>query len=1110
MTASFLRPLPACLALVLLAAGSALAAAPYVGQADLHGDRIVFTAEDDLWSCDRQGRDVRRLTSFAGTEYFPHVAPDGKLVAFTGEYDGNRDVYVIPVGGGEPRRLTWHPGADEVVGWHPDGRVIFRSRRTDPHGDWHVYFVAPGGGDPQEAPLGPATRLAVDPASGRWAFNVTERERATWKRYRGGTAADIWVGDPKQADFRQITGFAGPDEQPMWTDGRIWFLSDQGGTANLWRIEPDGSGRAPVTTFTAWDVRWPAMGDDGTIVFTLGGNLQLCDTATGKVTAVSVDLPSDRVLTRTRYRASSRDLQGFDLSPDGERLLVEVRGELFSVPVKEGVTLPVTRGTGARERAAHFGHDGKQVLYWCDETGEDALQRKDAWGRGEAKVLRKPGRGPWPFDPVPSPDGKWIAWTDSDFRLMVMQADGGGEREADRGARGNPRNLTWSPDGRWLAYAKDLASEYSSLFLYDTKDAKVHEVTGPYTSDHSPAWDPDGRYLWFVSNRATNPVLGQTDLQNVEVRNELLYCLLLRPDVKSPMLQDAGLPPALDKDGAGQDGKKDDAKDGKKDEKKDGERDEAPKPVEIDFAGLADRVVEIPVGRGDYVGLSATASHVFYVSQPLEGMAEGPDFFEEAAPNATLMAWSLEDREATPFVPGISAYELEAKAGKLAVMTQRGQVFVVAAASPPGEGLQKGKVKLDDAVVELEPRAEWTQIYWEAWRQMRDFYWDANMAGLDWDAIGQRYAGLLDRLASRADLSDLIGQLYGEASTSHSYVFGGDAGVQVPRVGTGLLGADLVRDGDGYRIARILRGDAADRVRAPLDEPGVDADEGDVVLAVNGQAVKDAPNLHALLAGLAGKPVLLAVADDAGGKNRREALVTPLGDDGQLRYADWVRRNREYVSEKTGGRIGYIHVPDMGTSGMVAFNKWFYPQLDKEGMVVDVRWNGGGFVSQMLVERLRRPVLAFDRARNGAVQTYPYRVLNGPFVVLTNENAGSDGDIFPQAIQLEGLAPVIGKRSWGGVVGINAIRPLQDGGLVTQPVVAWWDAQKGWGVENHGVDPDIVVDNLPQDLARGVDAQLDRGIAEVLKLHAAEPPLRPDFEPVPARTREAHRARELK
>jgi tricorn protease len=1091
-----------CALMLLLVPGVVLAAAPYIGQADIHGDLIVFTAEDDLWSCNRQGGEVRRLTTHVGTEYFPHLSPCGTLVAFTGEYDGNRDVFVIPVTGGEPRRLTWHPARDEVVGWHPDGRIILRSQRHDPHGDWHLFTVAPDGGDPEPVPLGPATRLAVDPQSGRWAFNRLERERATWKRYRGGTAAAIWVGHPERRDYRRITEFAGANAFPMWHEGRIYFLSDEGGTTNIWRCEADGGGRTRLTDLQGWDARWPAMGPDGTIVFTAGADLHLFDPRQEAVTRLTVALPSDRTLTRPRYRASPRDLQGLDLSPDGERLLVEARGELFSVPVKEGVTLPITRGTGARERDAVFAHDGKHVLYWCDATGEDALHRKDAWGRGEETVLRKAAAGPWPFRPYPSPDGKWIAWTDSDSHLNLMGADGKNERTVDRGAHGSIRDLAWSPDGRWLAYVKDLANDFSAIFIHDTQERVSRQVSGAWTEDFSPAWDPDGRYLWFASMRATNPVLGYIDFQNVEIQNIRIYGLLLRPDVSHPLRQEAGLPPRDEVK---------DRKDGKdKQSGKDKTTDDEPAPVVIDFAGLTERVVELPIERGRYWRLAATASHVYYVSMPLQGMAEGPDFFDEPEPRAVLMAYDLKERKTNPFVSGISAYALQPAAGKLAFMKQRGQVYVVDAGTPPGENLAKGKVNLDDAVIELEPRAEWRQIYWEAWRQMRAFYWDPDLAGLDWPRLGEQYASLLDRVASRADLSDLIGELYGEVNTSHAYVMGGgDPGAQAPSVATGLLGAELVREGGGYRIVRILRGDVADLVRSPLDEPGVAASEGDLILAVNRRPITVAPNLHALLAGLAGKQVLLTVADDPRGRNSREVLVTPLRSERELRYADWVRRNREYVAAQTDGKIGYIHVPDMGTSGMVAFNRWFYPQLDKEGIIVDVRWNGGGFVSQLLLERLRRPLVAFDRRRDGAVSTYPNRVLNGPFVVLTNERAGSDGDIFPQAVQLEKLAPVIGMRSWGGVVGITGVRPLQDGGLITQPIVAWWDPQSGWGVENHGVEPDIVVDNLPQELIAGVDAQLERGIAEVLRLRREQPPLRPAFEPVPARSREAYRAREM-
>ncbi|MBD3222780.1 hypothetical protein GF314_16235, partial [bacterium] len=439
------------LLLAVLAAGTTLAAAPYVGQADVHGQRIVFTAEDDLWSCDLDGQDVRRLTSHVGTESFPHISPDGREIAFTGQYDGNADVYVIPSRGGEPRRLTWHPGPDEVMGWLADGAILLRSRRADPHG-WRLYRLDPAGGDPVELPLGFAARLDVDPVSGRWAFQRTERDRRNWKRYRGGWASEIWVGHPDGADFRQVTTFAGEDAFPMWHDSSIVFLSDQGGTANLWRMQPDGSGRERLTDFENWDVRWPALWPDGTVVFTAGADLHVHDLATGRTRRVEVDLPSDRVLTRTRYRASSRDLQGFDLAPDGERLLVEVRGELFSVPVDDGVTLAITRGTGARERGAAYAHDGEQVWYWTDATGEDALHRKDAWGRGEADEVRGPEDGPWKNDVVASPDGAWLAWTDSNDDLVVMDTDDGSTRVADHGENRAPFHLRWSPDGRWLAY----------------------------------------------------------------------------------------------------------------------------------------------------------------------------------------------------------------------------------------------------------------------------------------------------------------------------------------------------------------------------------------------------------------------------------------------------------------------------------------------------------------------------------------------------------------------------------------------------------------------------------------------------------------------------------
>lgn len=1096
---------------VVFAGGTlALAAPAYLRQPDLHGDTLVFCAEADLWAAPVKGGEPRRITTHPGNEFAPSFSPDGTKIAFSALYDGNQDVYVVSTRGGEPRRLTWHPGPDEVIDWMPGGkRVIFRSRRGDPMGSQHLYTVDLAGGDAKELPLGWASRIDVDAESGRWAFTRNNRENRPWKRYRGGWASDIWVGHPDEATFRKITDFDGMDHFPMWHAGRIFFLSDKGGTSNIWSVEPDGRDRRKHTDYTTWDIRWPAMADDGRIVFTMAADIYIFDPVTDKAARIDVDLASDVQLTRVRYPDGSQFTSEFAITPEGDRLAVVARGEIFSVPVKEGVTLPITRGTGARERSVVFDPDGKKILYLTDETREEEIRVVDAWGRDEPDVVKRGKKGVWHYQPEFSPDGEWIAFADDSYGLFVMAAEGRDPTEVDRGTEGEIRSYTWSPGGRWLAYRKTLPNQFNSLFIYDTREKEVHEVTGPHTNDYSPAWDPDGRYLYFASDRDINPLIGEVDFSTVEMKNDRLYMLLLREDVKNPFRKLAGLPPEEEEDADKNegDGKKNDDDQEGDDESEDGDKADEDKhePIEIDFEGLQQRVVELPVALGNYTGLGATSTHLFFVSNPVRGLAESGDFFTPAPLANELMSFSLEDKEAKSFVEKINGYRLALEGKKIAIR-QPGGIFVVDAAAPPGAALAEGAVDLSDIVVELDPRDEWAQIYHESWRQMREFYWDEQMSGVDWDAIRDQYAGLLPRLAGRADLSDLIAQVFGEMNTSHTYVFGGDPGVQVNRVPTGLLGADLVREGDGaYRVATIFHGSDPDRVRSPLDVPGVDVNEGDYILAVNQQPVSKGRPFHAYLENLAGKEVVLTVNAEPRMEGSRKVVVTPVARDGDLRYADWVRRNREYVLDKTGGKMGYIHIPDMLNPGMIEFNTWFYPQLDREGMVVDVRWNGGGSYSQLMLERFRRKVLSFSFQRGGAVGPYPYRVLNGPFVVLVNESSGSDGDIFPQAVQLEGLAPIIGTRTWGGVNGITSLRPLVDGGLITQSQVAWWDPKDGWGLENRGVIPDVEVVALPQDIARGIDRQLDRGIEELMRLHAENPPIQPDFPPSMRRSRKSYR-----
>jgi tricorn protease len=1093
----------ACMLVIAMTASLPVLAKPgYLSMPDIHGDRVIFTAEGDLWTSTVDGQEVRRLTSHAGDEVFGSFSPDGKWIAFTGDYDGNRDVFVVPSDGGEPKRLTWHPYSDWVVGWTPDGQhIISRSMRHSPHYDLELFKIPFQGGDLEKLPLGRANHISIDAQSGRWAFTRTWGG-GTWKRYRGGTAPEIWVGHPDQADFKEVTRFDGIDLYPMWHDGRIYFLSDQGGTGNVWSMLPDGSDRTRHTDHEKWDARGPSMGPDGRIVYGLSGGINLFDPVTGSDRALEIDLPSERTLTRTRYPNTGQYMTEIALSPDGERVAVVARGEIFAIPADEGVTLPITRGSGARERQVIFDPKGKRVLYVTDESGEQAIVTADAWGRGDVKEVKGPDKSGWHFQPEFSPDGKWIAYADMTQSLYIVDAEGGSPIEVGRCEHSEITDYAWSPDGRWLAYAKNNGVFFSSIYIYDVQEKEIHKVTTDSTDDYSPTWDPKGRYLHFLSSRVIDPYIGSVDFETITLKPTRPYMLLLRADVENPFVKTNGIPPEDEEEEEEEDEEKEEDDGEGEDEDKDEDEEEKLEPVEIEFDGLAGRILEVSVDPGMYYGLGATEGRIFYLSFPLRGF--GARSFGEEGPSASLMTYDLEEEEEDTFMVGIRGYHLQPKSGKMAVMKGRGEVYVVDAGSPPGDDLSDAQVSMDGVVVELDPREEWQNIYYEGWRFMRDFYWDDSMHGIDWKAVRDQYAELLPLIATRWDLRDLMAEMIGELSTSHTYIWGGDQGRRVPRRSTGLLGAILVRDGEAFRIDRIYRGDPADRVRSPLDEPGVKIKEGEYILAVNNRPFSPDEPFESSLENMAGKEVLLTVNDKAEKDGARHVIVKPMSSQFDLIYSDWVRRNREYVAEKTDGKIGYIHIPDMGGRGMVEFDTWFYPQLDKEGMVVDVRWNGGGFVSQLILARFQRHIISWDRNRWGRVTTYPFRTLNGPFVVLINENAGSDGDIFPAAVKLANLAPVIGKRSWGGVIGIRGFRSLVDGGAITQPESAWWDPTGGWSLEGHGVDPDIEITNFPQDLAEGTDAQLDKGIEEVLRLHRENPPLEPDFGPAPDRSRKAY------
>ena len=806
--------------------------------------------------------------------------------------------------------------------------------------------------------------------------------------------------------------------------------------------------------------------------------------------AVEVDLPSDRYRTRERYPNAASTFTWGHISPDGDRVLYTTRGEIFSVPVDDGVTLPIASGSGSRESWGEFSPDGKRVVYVTDADGEEKIVTADAWGRGEEKVLSAAGTGGWHFPPTYSPNGRYLAWSDHTQTLWITNADGtGSTRRIDQADQQEIRHYRFSPDSRWIAYHKTDRQNMNTVYIYDVRNNTTRAVTGSTTDDHSPTFDPEGRYLYFIGERHVSPILGRRDFSYIQSNSARPYAMLLRPDVDPPFRDDAGAPPPAEP--------VEDRKTRKRRQRKKklgiDEDDDKVKPIAITFDGIADRTVAFPTDHAIYSDLVASDDTVYFLRWPTRGMNDQHDGPRR---RADLIAFDLEEGEGKVAHSNVGGLELSRDGETLLILEGDGKVLV------KDGGDDAEAVDLSGIVIEIDPREEWSQIFHEGWRHMRDFYWDEGMAGIDWEAERDRYATLLPRLSTRSDLRDLMGELIGELATSHTYVWGGDT-ESGETISVGLLGADLVRQGAFYRVERIYRGDPADEARSPLSAPGVEVEEGDFILAVNHQPFDPDRPYTASLAGLAGHTVVLTVNSLPSRRGAKDVLVEPVGSERTLRYVDWVRTKREYVAEASDGRFGYIHIPDMGTRGLVQFERWFYPQLGKEGLVVDARWNGGGFVSQLILERFRRRVVSFDRSRGGGVFTYPWAVLNGPFVVLTNEHAGSDGDIFPASVQAEGLAPVIGTRSWGGVVGIRGDKPMTDGGMLTQPEFAFWWPEHGWGIENHGVDPDIVVQNLPQELAQGVDSQLDRGLTELQSLWTDSPPVVPDFGPSPDKSRGA-------
>jgi tricorn protease len=1061
----------------------------------LHGEHVAFVYAGDLWLSRTDGAELRRLTTHSGHESRPRFSPDGSMLAFSAQYDGNTDVYVVDAEGGIPRRLTWHPSADWVQGFTPDGSgVLFASQRTVHTRRFHQLFtVSLAGGQPESLPIPNAFKASYSPDGSKIAYVPVREVYRQWKNYRGGTTGRIWIYDVADHSVEEIAQPEGRcnDTDPMWIGDDVYFSSDRGGEFNLHVRAANGAVRQ-VTGHEDFPVL-AASTDGRRIVYEQAGWLHVLDAASGEARRLSIDVPADLIETRPRFVKGKQHVRSAALSPSGKRAVFGFRGEVVTVPAEKGNPRNLTRSPGTHESSPAWSPDGRWIAYFSDAGGEYGLHVAPSSGRGEKRTFDLEGAGFY-ADLAWSPDSKWLSYSDNSLSLFLTNAESGETRKIGQEPLYGPLDKlehSWSPDSSWIAYTLANEMYFRRVHLYDVESGSSHVITDGMSDVSSPVFDAGGKYLYFAASTDAGPANTWFAQSGADIeQSNALYLAVLSADEPSPFAPESDEEEVAEEE-EGEEESEDEGDEDEGDEDEADEEEDGEEPIRIDLEGIDQRIVALPLEPAHYANLrTGEEGKLLYLK------SDEADVF--GAPTGKLTMYDVGEREEKSLLDEADGFTVSADRKKVLIAAD--DAWTIADAGKPVEG-GKGKLAVDSIEVKIDPAVEWPQIFDEAWRINRDYFYDPDMHGADWPAMREKYAPFLDHLATRRDLNRVVQWMCSELAVGHHRVGGGESFGRPKPVSGGLLGADYEVTDGRYRFAKVYGGlNWTPDLRAPLTQPGVNVRAGEYLLAVEGEDLRAPENLYSRFENTSGKTIELTVGPNADGSDSRTVQVVPLSNETALRNRDWVEANVRYVTERTDGRVAYVHVPNTAGLGHTYFKRYFFPQADREAIIVDERYNGGGLIADYYIDILRRPYISHWAMRYGRDLETPQGAIQGPKVMIIDENAGSGGDLLPWMFRKLGLGKLVGKRTWGGLVGTLGFPGLMDGGSVSAPNLGFW-TEEGFRVENEGVPPDIEVEQLPVEVIAGRDPQLDKAIEVVLEELEKNPPkayVRPPF-PVRAR-----------